>query len=537
MKLFQKPITILPLSLLTLILGGFLLTNSFSNPGEEFVPDQLLVKFYSDVSLDRIHVINSMVGGTIKSEFRLDSDLFLIKLPEGADLDKTINDYLSFTEVKYAEKDTIYKLVYIPNDTDFSKLWGMHNTGQTGGVVDADIDAPEAWDNFTGSPDIVIASIDTGINRNHPDLDANIWTNPNEIAGNGKDDDNNGYIDDTWGWNFVHNNNNPADDNSHGSHTCGTMAGEGNNNQGVAGVIWTAQLMGVKVCTSGGSCPSSNCINGIDYATENGAWLSNNSWGGGGYNQSLKDAIERANQAGSLFVAAAGNNGRNTDASPFYPASYDNENILSVAATDHSDNKSSFSNYGLTSVDVGAPGSSIYSTTLGTSYGHKSGTSMAAPHGAGVCAFVWSYNPNLTHLEVKQIVMDSARPIPALDGRCITGGVVNAAEAFNQTPPPVCPNDPNQIPIADPAGPYRGPMGKKIKFNASGSFDPDGTVKQYIWDFGDGTILTTTDPITIYFYSTEDIYTVTLTVKDDCGDESAPAYTTCRVKGGKGRVK
>ncbi len=537
MKRFKERLTILSMSFLTLILGGLMVANSFSSPAEEFVPDQLLVKFYPNVSMERIRAINETFGGTIGREFRLDPDLFLIKLPEGTDLDKAINDFLSFTDVKYAEKDIIYRLTYIPNDTGFSQLWGMHNTGQTGGKDDADIDAPEAWDLFTGSPDIVIASIDTGINRNHQDLDANIWTNPGEIEGNGKDDDGNGYIDDTWGWNFVHGNNNPADDNSHGSHPCGTMAGEGDNNEGVAGVIWTAQLMAVKVCTGGGSCPSSNCISGIDYATENGAWLSNNSWGGGGFNQSLKDAIERANQAGSLFVAAAGNNGRNTDTFPFYPAGYDNENILSVAATDHNDNKSSFSNYGLTSVDVGAPGSSIYSTVLGTSYGTKSGTSMASPHGAGVCSIVWSYNPNLTHLEVKQIVMDSVRPIAALDGRCVTGGVVNAAEALNQTPPPVCPNDPNLIPIADPGGPYRDPMGKKIKFDASDSYDPDGTVRQYVWDFGDGTILTTNEPKTTHIYTAEDIYIVTLTVKDDCGDESDPATTTCRVKGGKGRVK
>ena len=393
--------------MMSVFFGGWIAGNSFTHAAEEFVPDQLLVKFYPNVSLERMQAINNMLGGNIERQFRLDPSLFLIKLPEGTDLDRAINDYHSFTEVRYAEKDTIYHLTYIPNDTNFNQLWGMHNTGQTGGKDDADIDAPEAWDLFTGSPDIVIASIDTGINRNHPDLDANIWTNPDEIAGNGKDDDFNGYVDDTWGWNFVHNNNNPADDHSHGSHTSGTMAAEGNNSQGVAGVLWTAQLMGVKVCTGGGSCPSSYCISGIDYATENGAWLSNNSWGGGGFNQSLKDAIERANQAGALFVAAAGNNGRNTDASPFYPASYDNENILSVAATDHNDNKSGFSNYGLTSVDVGAPGSSIYSTTLGTSYGNMSGTSMASPHGAGVCSLVWSYNPNLTHLEVKQIVMSS----------------------------------------------------------------------------------------------------------------------------------
>ncbi|MEW5806856.1 MAG: S8 family serine peptidase [Acidobacteriota bacterium] len=533
MKRTKNISTLAIVILLTVFFGGLLGTKLVSGPPEEYVPDKLLVKFQPGTDRSRIDLINERIGAVIESDFRMDPDLFLIRLPEDSDLGRAIDHYLGFTEVKYAEKNWIIHAVVIPNDTSFNILWGMHNTGQSGGKVDADIDAPEAWDTITGDPNLVIASIDTGVNYSHPDLSNNIWTNDDEIQNNGKDDDNNGFIDDYHGWNFAYNNNNPMDDHSHGSHTSGTMAAEGDNGQGVAGVVWSAKVMSVKFLNSYGSGTTDNAVKAVDYATENGARLSNNSWGGGGYSQALYDAIERANQAGSLFVAAAGNNYSNNDYSPFYPASYNNQNILSVAATDRYDNKANFSNYGATTVDVGAPGVDIYSTTLGASYGYMSGTSMASPHAAGVCSLIWAYNPNLTHLDVKDIVMNSVRPIPALSGLTVTGGVVNAQEAIAQTPPAQCPNPDNQAPVANAGGPYNGPMNKNITFNGSGSYDPDGSVKQYRWDFGDGSRASTNKSTITHAYSAEGTYQVTLTVLDDCYTQSSPGTTTARIKGGK----
>ena len=294
----------------------------------------------------------------------------------------------------------------IPNDPNFSQLWGLSNTGQTGGTADADIDAPEAWDIQTGS-DILVGIIDTGIDYTHPDLVENIWTNPGEIAGNGIDDDGNGYVDDIHGYDFAYGDSDPMDGNSHGTHVAGTIAARGNDGTGVAGINWSAQLMALKFLDDSGSGYTYNALLAIEYATMMGARLTNNSWGGGGFDPAMYDAIAAAGTAGSLFVAAAGNASSNNDTTASYPASYDLENIISVASTDHNDTLSYFSNYGATSVDLGAPGSAIYSTVPGGGYDSFNGTSMASPHVAGVAALILAQDPSLTPAEVKQIILES----------------------------------------------------------------------------------------------------------------------------------
>jgi subtilisin family serine protease len=507
------------------------------------MPDQLLVKFLPGTDEATVQAINGSLGGQVALRFRGDRDLRLIRLPEGSNLAEAIDFYHLQPEVDYAEPDHVYQTQLIPNDTSFNQLWGMHNTGQSGGVVDADIDAPEAWDSHTDSPGIVIASLDTGVDKNHEDLVGNIWINPGEIAGNGVDDDNNGFIDDVNGWDFIQNDNNPADDHSHGSHTMGTSAAKGNNGKGVAGVTWTASIMIVKVCNQFGSCPSSATIQGIDYSTDNAARVSSNSWGGGGFNQSMKDAIDRADQAGILFSAAAGNNSRNTDLNPFYPASYDNPNIVSVAAMDRFWNKSGFSNYGATTVDLGAPGSSIYSTTPNNGYGNKSGTSMACPHVTGAIAYIMGFNPTLPHLDYKQIILDAVEPNEAMAGRSVTGGVLNLKKALDLTPPLDIPEE-NDPPVADAGGPYKGRAFQPITFDGSGSFDPDEQelgdfVSTYTWDFGDGAVVTTSSPTVTHTYPFGNTdYTVTLTVKDKYRVSStSPDTTTCRIRGGGRKPK
>ena len=338
----------------------------------------------------------------------------------------------------YAEPD--YEITItetIPNDSFFDSLWGMHNTGQTGGTPDADIDAPEAWEIFTGSSSVVIAGIDTGIDYNHPDLAANMWQNPGEVGGiPGVDDDGNGYIDDIYGIDTFNNDSDPFDDDSHGTHTAGTFGAVGDNGIGVAGVNWDVEIMALKFLSGSGSGSTAGAIEAIEYMTMMkvdygvNVVVSNNSWGGGAFSTALRDAIQASNDAGILFVASAGNSGLNADFSPSYPGAYDLDGIISVAATDHNDQIAGFSNYGLTSVDLGAPGVSTYSTEPGNSYGFKSGTSMAAPHVAGAAAMLMAASPGISISEVKDILLSTSDPITALDGITVSGGRLNLANAL-----------------------------------------------------------------------------------------------------------
>ena len=339
--------------------------------------------------------------------------------------------------VQYFEPDFVINPTATPNDPNFNRLWGLHNTGQTGGVDDADIDALEAWDITTGSRDVVIAVIDTGIDYTHPDLAANAWQNPGEIPGNGVDDDGNGFVDDVYGYDFVNNDGDPMDDNSHGTHVSGTIGAVGDDGVGIAGVNWEVSIMGLKFLSGGGSGSTSDAVRAVNYATmmrrDFGINIvaTNNSWGGGGYSQALADAIDAGGNAGILFIAAAGNEGNNNDALPAYPASINSDAIIAVAATDSSNGLASFSNYGATSVDIGAPGVGIYSTTPSNNYASYSGTSMATPHVAGVVGLLAAANPSLTPAEIREAILATSTPIASLDGRVATGGLLNAAAALN----------------------------------------------------------------------------------------------------------
>ncbi len=344
--------------------------------------------------------------------------------------------------VLYAEPDYEIEPTDVPNDPLFDLLWGLRNIGQdvtgpycfSSGTTASDIRAIKAWDHWQGDPTFRIAVLDTGVNLSHPDLIDNLWINPGEIPDNGIDDDGNGWVDDVHGYDTFNNDGDPDDDNGHGTHVAGTIGAVGNNGIGVSGVNWKCQIVALKIFSSGGSFGGSlsSAIEAVDYVIANNIPVSNNSWrtAGFGFSQALYDMIEASQSVGHLFVAAAGNDGWDNDYFQNYPSNYNLENIISVLATDNRDNRATFSNFGLTRVDIGAPGACIYSTGLDeVQYFFNAGTSMASPHAAGMVALTWSRYPELSWQRIKERVLFTARKVPALDGLIVSGGVLDAAAA------------------------------------------------------------------------------------------------------------
>jgi len=407
---------------------------------------ELLVRFAARADgkrrsrLEKTQILDSLGGGTMKRHFKIVPDLSAIKLPPGMTVQKALQRFNKADGILYAQPNYQLKaLSTFPNDTRFGELWGMYNTGQSGGTVGADINAPQAWDIATGSSEIIVAVIDTGVDYTHPDLAANMWVNKAELNGNpGQDDDDNGYVDDIYGYDFINNDSNPMDDHGHGTHCAGTIGAVGNNNEGVTGVCWNVKIMALKFmepCGDGACGWSDDAIACLEYAVLMGANLSSNSYGGGGYEYAFKNAIDIAGAAGMLFAAAAGNdNGQNNDTIPHYPSSYNCDSIIAVLSTNDNDSISGFSNYGPASVDLGAPGSSILSCKLGGGYQYLNGTSMSTPHVAGACALVWSMNPTLANSEVKNIVLQTVDK--TLPGLCVSEGRLNLYNAILQSSVP-----------------------------------------------------------------------------------------------------
>jgi len=405
---------------------------------------------------------------------------YLLSMPRNTKMDDILRELRNNPNIEYAEPNYIVQASLVPNDPNFNLLYGLNNAGQTGGAIDADIDAPESWDIQKGSSNVVVAVIDTGVDYAHEDLAANIWTNTNEIPNNGIDDDNNGYIDDVIGWDFVNHDNNPIDDYGHGTHVSGTVGAVGNNGKGVVGVNWNIKIMPLKFLDSQGSGTIADAVLAIQYATLMGADIMSNSWGGGGYSQALKDAISAANDAGILFVAAAGNSNNNNDINPNYPSNYDVPNVIAVAATDHNDLKASFSNYGPATVDLGAPGVSVYSTVPNGScllcnpsgYKYLSGTSMATPHVSGVAALIKGQYPLITYMQIKSRLLNSVDKLPSMAGITLSGGRLNAFRALeNDSTPPA--------PVSDLTSSNNGSSSITLTWTAVGDDNNLGAASEY----------------------------------------------------------
>ena len=395
-------------------------------------PDRILVKFKKLGDIRTQESIKASIESTFEiQEIRKFTLIDVSVYRTFLDKEKTLVELNASPFVEYAEPDYYrYVKTTLPNDTRFSDQWGLHNTGLNNGTVDADIDAPEAWDLATGSTDVVVAVIDSGVDYNHEDLRTNMWRNPGEILGNGIDDDGNGYIDDLHGINAIDNSGDPMDDDGHGTHASGSIAAVGNNGIGVTGVCWNCKIMALRFLSKNGGGMISDEIECIQYAVNQGVKIISGSFGEYDSARSEKAAIDTARNSGVLFMFAVGNDGENNETNPHYPSGYDSENIIAVGVSDRNDRLVSWSDYGITTVDVAAPGDDILSTELNNGYQSESGASMAAPIVAGLAALLRSYNPNLSWLDIKNLILNNGDKIPSAEGKLVTGSRINAFKAL-----------------------------------------------------------------------------------------------------------
>jgi len=498
-------------SLLFLVLCGMLtLTGAFAdNITIEYAPGELIVWFDTQAELsaqamEQIYTTaHAKVGAQqIKTLSALGHPgIQLVQIPAGHSVEQAAQAYLSIGGVKYAEPNYIVKVQKRPDDPDYGFLWGMNA-----------IMAPSAWEFTTGSKEVIVAVVDSGVDYTHKDLKENMWTNPGEIPNNGIDDDENGFIDDYYGWNFADNNADPMDRNDHGTHVAGTIGAVGNNGVGVAGVNWDVSIMAVKGLGEDGSGYTFDLIASVIYASNMGADIINNSWGGGSPSRALTEAVR---MSPALIVFAAGNDGTNLDIEP-KNTTINAPNVLIVAASNAIGNPAPFTNYGKSTVHVAAPGVSIYSTTPNNNYAFYQGTSMAAPMVAGLAALMKAANPELTASEIKNIIMETTTPTPQWSEMVIAGGIINAANAVSK----VYKQDLAASFTIDVLQGYA-PLQVQVTDTSKG--DPIA----WTWDFGDGTPPKSGSTAT-HTYTSAAIRSITLYISD--GEKNSATTQTVTVK-------
>jgi subtilisin family serine protease len=469
-------------------------TFSFAQPAKsphsappKHSPDTVLVKPKKGPALAaQLAAHHVALAARVAHQFPLFGDLQIVKLPRGLSVEQAIERYQRSGLVEYAEPDYELTAVATPNDAYYGLLYGMTK-----------ISAPAAWDIRTSADPVIVAVIDTGVRYTHEDLAANMWVNPcvscpvNGVV----------YSNDVYGINAINNTGDPWDDNFHGSHVAGTIGAVGNNGLGVAGVAWKVRIMALKFLSSSGSGYTSDAIKCINYGIVKGAKIMSNSWGGGGFSGALRDAITAAASNDVVFVTAAGNNNANTDVTPFYPADYKVANIVSVAATDQNDLLASFSNYGLTTVDLAAPGVSTYScdNTSDSGYRYASGTSMATPHVAGAAALVRAQFPALAYSNVIYRILGTTDPLTNLATKTVSSGRLNVYKALTQTPRPLA-----NFTITPSAG--------EPPLTVTFSNVSLGPITSSMIDFGDGASLANPPNPVTHQYGAIGTYKATLTV-------------------------
>ena len=408
----------------------------------EMVADEIIVKFPEGTRMTAAAEIAAQLGGVAAEKpfapmtWLIAVPVSLRAVPSAVEGSKSATPY-----AEYSEPNLLVRPVATPNDTRYNDLWHLNNTVQ----LNKDIRAESAWDSDSNADGVIVAVIDTGVRYTHEDLAANMWVNPGETAGNGIDDDSNGYIDDVYGADEYSNDGNPADGGGHGTMVSGYAGAVGNNGKGVTGVAWTGiKIMALRFIDQTGS--TADNVACIDYAINKGAKVINASYGSAGSSLTESSAIQRAANAGIIMVAAVGNGGGdgvgdNNDTTPFYPASYTRSNIIAVGATDRNDAKATFSNFGATSVDLFAPGVDVWSTsyTSDTSYASGSGTSYAAPIVSGALALLRSSYPNDSVSQLVTKMLAGVTSVAGLSGQSVTGGRLNLSLVVPTTAPAVLP--------------------------------------------------------------------------------------------------
>lgn len=407
----------------------------------EGVPE-VLVKFKSSASREAIESLTSRLNDRVEDRIENAPGWTAIDDLDNANTAALIAQYRTFAEVESVEENYEIKIPdsvdemtasVRPTDPQFSEQWALMNDGQRGGKQGADISATLAWVKTTGTRDVVVAVLDSGVDYNHEDLKPNMWTRPANMSP--YQDSDLGTVDDEHGFNAIDNASDPMDENGHGTHCAGIIGAEGENNLGIAGVNWKVQIMPLKFMGAGGYGTTKDAIEAINYVIERkkagvNVRIISASWGSTQKSQALEDVIRKAYENDILFVAAAGNSSVNNDRQPHYPSSYNVPNVISVAALDRHDQLAGFSNYGVKSVAVAAPGVDILSTWLGNSYEEKSGTSMATPVVSGVAALIISEHPNMSVDDLRKKILASSDPIVALKGKVGSGGRINASKAL-----------------------------------------------------------------------------------------------------------
>ena len=401
----------------------------------QHVAAEMLVQFKPGVVQALRQAALDQVGGKFLEHLR--GDLHRISVPQGTNLAAAIRALHAHDAVDFAEPNWVYAHTKVSDDPYYvnNQLWGMYGDASPLNQNQYGSQAGEAWDKgHFKCIDVMVGVIDEGVQFTHPDLFKNHYVNPFEIPGNGIDDDGNGFKDDVDGWDFDGNNNTvydgPGDD--HGTHVSGTIGAKGGNGKGVVGMCWKIKMLHVKFLGAGGGT-TANAIKSVDYITDMKTRHSlpivatNNSWGGGGFSQGLKDSIDNAGTQNILFIAAAGNGSTNIDNSPFYPASYTSAALVAVASLNSNGTMSSFSNYGAVSVDLCAPGAGINSTVPTNSYASYSGTSMATPHVTGSIALYAQNHPGQTAAQLKAAILATTTATPACNGKTVSGGRLNVS--------------------------------------------------------------------------------------------------------------